>query len=531
MKVIKLILIISIIMLILPAFADNEFNITYIKQNLEIFNLFNFNELKELSANSTPQGHLLNKVEYALNNAAIDNSISNIPDYKYKNETKIGDYIRITSWNIARGFNIEQVKQAFTDPDKLFSKLKNPDKNTLKSAKDEQEILKNSDIIILNEVDVGMPRTGYKNIINELAEAIKYNYAYGIEFLEVDPAHLGLEDYKWSEERVIYPNVDKIKIDEDKYKGLHGSAILSKFPLKNVRIIRLPDTYDWFNGEKKRISDLEYLKRSAASAIFKEEMIREVRIGSRMALLADIYLPDQYSPITIVATHFENRTIPKNRQLQLNYLLKNIYEIDHPVVLGGDFNTMCQDGSLTGIKKEIKKKLKDPNFLARSALSIAVPSAFIINSIVNATDIVRVHANPTVRSIPILAPNKEKEFFNILRDTKFSDGYYFDFRGVTGKTSSVWDKSLADSNERAIKGFQPTFIFDRPLLLGKYKLDWLFVKAYLNAQNDKNGSYKLAPHYGRTLFDLNYIFEKPISDHTPITVDLPINEPIMSKIK
>ncbi|MDD3012485.1 MAG: endonuclease/exonuclease/phosphatase family protein [Candidatus Gastranaerophilales bacterium] len=525
MKIAKYILVIALLFLILPVFANNEPKFTYVKQNLEIFNLFNFDELKELSKSDHPKKTLQNKINYALNNAAIDNSINNNYDYKFKNDTKIGNYIRIASWNIDRGFNLKQIKQIFNDSDTIFLKIKNPNSEVLKKAKEEREILKNSDIIILNEVDVGMPRTGYTNVIKELATTLKYNYTYGVEFLEVDPVHLGLEDYQWSEERFLYPNVEKIKIDENKYKGLHGSAILSKFPLKNVRIIRLPDTYDWFHGETKRISDLEYLKRSAANVIFKEEMIREIRIGGRIAIIADVYPPNTGTPITIVATHLENRTIPQNRQKQMLTLFKNILSISNPVVLAGDFNTMCRDGSPTGIRKEIKKKLKDPEFIARSAISIAIPSAFVINTVVNATDIARTFTNPTVRSIPIFAPNKERELFKILKSSQFEDGNYFDFRGIPSKTSNNKGRSLSNSNERALKGFEPTYIFERPLLLGKYKLDWFFVKAYLNNQNDKEGSYKLAPHYGRTLFELNYIFDKPISDHTPITVDLPINEP------
>ena len=48
---------------------------------------------------------------------------------KYKNDEKIGDYIRIANWNINRGMNLNQIKQAFADPDSLFLTIKNPDKN------------------------------------------------------------------------------------------------------------------------------------------------------------------------------------------------------------------------------------------------------------------------------------------------------------------------------------------------------------------------------------------------------------------
>ena len=69
-------------------------------------------------------------------------------------------------------------------------------------------------------------------------------------------------------------------------------------------------------------------------------------------------------------------------------------------------------------------------------------------------------------------------------------------------------------------------MLERAMGLGKYKLDWIFVKAYLNNPTDKKGSYKLAPHFGRTLYELNYDLKEPPSDHTPITVDLPLQDVI-----
>jgi hypothetical protein len=38
-------------------------------------------------------------------------------------------------------------------------------------------------------------------------------------------------------------------------------------------------------------------------------------------------------------------------------------------------------------------------------------------------------------------------------------------------------------------------------------------------------SYRFAPHFGRTLKELNYGIPDRISDHSPITLDLPLNEP------
>ncbi|HBG49027.1 MAG TPA: hypothetical protein DDW90_05910, partial [Cyanobacteria bacterium UBA9971] len=63
-----------------------------------------------------------------------------------------------------------------------------------------------------------------------------------------------------------------------------------------------------------------------------------------------------------------------------------------------------------------------------------------------------------------------------------------------------------------------------PLFIGKYKLDWIFVKPFVkDSKSDKIVEFE--PFYGRTLLEMNYAFDKPLSDHSPITVDLPLNPP------
>jgi hypothetical protein len=42
-------------------------------------------------------------------------------------------------------------------------------------------------VLVLNEADWGMKRTEYRNVTRELATALHMNYAYGVEFVEVDP--------------------------------------------------------------------------------------------------------------------------------------------------------------------------------------------------------------------------------------------------------------------------------------------------------------------------------------------------------
>ena len=98
-------------------------------------------------------------------------------------------------------------------------------------------------------------------------------------------------------------------------------------------------------------------------------------------------------------------------------------------------------------------------------------------------------------------------------------------RTVNGRSGT-----LADSNERASGGFAPTFVTE--LIWGKvrvarFKLDWIFVKSDLDNPRDLKGPYRFEPHFARTMSDLNNCLPHPLSDHSPMTVDLPLTEPAL----
>jgi hypothetical protein len=61
-------------------------------------------------------------------------------------------------------------------------------------------------------------------------------------------------------------------------------------------------------------------------------------------------------------------------------------------------------------------------------------------------------------------------------------------------------------------------------LVGEYKLDRFFAKGYATDSTKAGGSYKFAPHFARTLQEVNQAPDDPLSDYFPITVDLPLTE-------
>jgi hypothetical protein len=86
---------------------------------------------------------------------------------------------------------------------------------------------------------------------------------------------------------------------------------------------------------------------------------------------------------------------------------------------------------------------------------------------------------------------------------------------------------LADSNERGRKGFVPTYAFARVYkgLAGRFKLDWFFIKPFIQDPRSREQSYLFAPHFAQTMRELNESGEDRISDYPPMTVDLPSREP------
>ena len=487
--------------------------------NIDVYDTLTYDDLVQISKDDDLNKELEAKVKYVLNHPVVDNTI-NTDEFKISKDPVIGEHIRVVCWNIERGMDLDRILEIFHDPDALIHELERTNPKSINKVKEEMNIIRSADVLMLTEVDAGMYRTNYRLIAEDFAKSIGYNYAYAVEFLEVDPSHLGLENYHWSEENLLFPGKD-IVIDKNKYKGLHGTAILSKFPLKNVRIVRLPKVYDWYNGEKKRITRMERLRRGLSSKIFREAVIREIRYGSRNALIADIEVPGLDDPVTIVATHLENRTRPKNRKKQIKVILDKIEDNSNPVVIAGDFNTSVADAAPVGATKKSGSKLK--RFFQHLEF-YNIPINYALQPVMAIPNTMRKHTDPTIKSIPVLSSNKERGLFNAIKGFKDPEGNHFDFRATKGKFAG-YGGTLANSNERNVKGFVPTFKFDRSVYLGKFKLDWLFVKPYCKKASAKGQSYKMAPHFGLTLFDLNFSFDDSFSDHAPITVKLPINEP------
>ena len=462
----------------------------------------------------------------------------------------LGRCLVVAQWNIERGLEFDAVRLALGDPARFSAFLNERgteiDAEERKNVLEQARTLQQADVIVLNEVDWGVNRRLFRNVAADLAADLRMNYAYGVEFVEVDPVTMGLDQSliaKEVAETYTVPGEDEeqaatqirdiMKPDPARYRGLHGSAILSRYRLDNVRL--RPFTFqghDWYDDELRRTSQVARAQGWLSSTIFNEQLMRQVRRGGRMMLTADLVDPELPSGrVTVVATHLEDVTKPSNRQKQLAELLGDIQGIGHPVNLAGDMNTSMREGLPITLNQLLKERFGSGKWWAKQGLAntimYATPAGWLYKISRGMFSVARKVNDPTATNIPLIGENPEAKFFTTLEKFRFADGGTFDFRGDRDRAWKGHSGTLSNSNERTTKGFLTTQELDRTYgPFGAFKLDWIFVKpSHLTDPHGTEQPYRFAPHFGRTMRRLNHSLPGHISDHSPITVTLPLEEP------
>lgn len=178
-----------------------------------------------------------------------------------------------------------------------------------------------AEVVLATEMDLGMARSGQRHTVRDLAAALGMGYVYGVEFVE-----LGTGDRTETAAFSGIPNTH----------GLHGNAILSRFPLRNPRLVPLDDGGLWYVTQPK--GDGQH------------------RVGGRMAMSAQI--ETRNGPLTLVAAHYESVSDAAMRADQTARLLA---ALDHAygvgaTVIGGDLNTV----DLADGKRSIAEILSHP---------------------------------------------------------------------------------------------------------------------------------------------------------------------------
>jgi hypothetical protein len=193
-------------------------------------------------------------------------------------------------------------------------------------------------------------------------------------------------------------------------------------------------------------------------------------------------------------------------------------------------NTSTHQGVPISVTRAMKQRFGSGKWWAEegatSAIKYATPLGWAYDLSLGMVGFARKMDDPTRASIPLVGDNPEAKFFATLEKFRFDDGSGFDFRGDADHSANGRSGRLANSNERSEKGFEPTEELERRFgPIGRYKLDWIFVRPAHLDKADSHDFSAFSCYHGRTLSALNHAIPDRISDHNPITVDLPLEDP------
>jgi len=509
--------------------------------------LFSYGELVQLSLDQEMGPELAEKLRLITTTPFINNEayLSGARPRPLE-VTALGPSLRVAFWNIERGLELDYIKLFLTNKDAFMAKIEEERKEAKENKKsirsveldkipEEIETLKSADVWILNEVDWGVKRTEYREVVRELGKTLNMNWAYGVEFLEIDSKQLGTDTFDDGETKEEQQQLQEVfAIDKERLRALHGNAVLSRYPIRSARLVPFTIGYDWFKESK--IRPLEKAKRKAGILI-GEDLLREVRRGGRTTLYVDLDVPEAPGHrVTIACTHLENRAKPKIRRQQMGELLNQVRDTANPVIVAGDMNTTGSDSTPTSVENMLYKRYGSLDFWTTKGIKWATGVGMIYSGAKAAMSLsgIQYRIDPTSANIPGASANLERAFFSTLEKFRFEDGKAIDFRGVPQRTVNGTAGTLADSNQRQGAGFKPTFAAELiwgNVKLAKFKLDWFFVKANIDTPRDTKGPYLFAPHFARTLVNLNNCPPEPIADHSPMTIDLPFKEPTGLAVK
>jgi endonuclease/exonuclease/phosphatase family metal-dependent hydrolase len=185
-----------------------------------------------------------------------------------------GTDIHALAWNIERGNVFEGIVDALRNHDDL----------------------KGKDVLLLTELDYGMARSGNRFVAREIAEELKLNYAFA-------PVYIALQKGSGVEAAAEGENT----------KSIHGLAMFSKWPMRNVHAVPLPNGKDKMWGKEKRL-------------------------GWLRALIADIEHPA--GVFRAVTVHLDVHCSRAHRRRQMKIILDHLDTLPMlPTLIGGDWNT------------------------------------------------------------------------------------------------------------------------------------------------------------------------------------------------
>jgi hypothetical protein len=192
----------------------------------------NYQELVTLSEQEIVDPALADRLQTLLTTPFINNEAYFAGAKPLRPDLKgMGPSLRLVEWNIERGIEFDEIKQLLTDKQGFIAKVHSEAANNAGTAKADDQVLnaqmnvlQSADVLVLNEVDWGMKRSNYRAVVKDLADALKMNWAYGVEFVEVDPKVLGTQSFANVKNEAERKELEGLfSTNKSRLLGLHGS--------------------------------------------------------------------------------------------------------------------------------------------------------------------------------------------------------------------------------------------------------------------------------------------------------------------
>lgn len=328
---------------------------------------------------------------------------------------------RFVAWNVERGIELDgQIEALHSHP-----------------------YLSGADVLLLTETDLGMARSGNRHVARDIARELGYHYAFVPCYLNLSKGS-GLEYHAPGENEL----------------GLHGNAVLSRYPIRHARPIHLENGKDLMAG-------------------------REKRVGRQTALAAEIEFPN--GRLTAVSVHLDANSSQRHRSRQMQDVLDGLepeIAAGTPVVIGGDWNTSTYN----------------------SARALYAIPGFWLRVLMGVENVIQNHYLHPYRRF-------ERDLFRALEERGF------DYRrsNVLGERTATYDAYCSKTRQNLGEWIPRwCFAFMRWSLRNHggrcpIKIDWFATRA-LRAGNPM------------VIHELREGREVPLSDHDPVGVDVAIDE-------
>ncbi len=192
---------------------------------------------------------------------------------------RLRSFLRVVEWNIERGSRLDGIVEVLTA----------------------HPVLRFADLLLINELDDGMIRSGNLSVPLALSQALSAHAIFGIEYLELTKG-VG----------------DELALEGENTAALHGNAILTRHSFSNPEVIRLPRCENNFESKERRI-------------------------GGRIGIIVDLEIDGK--SFAAGNTHLDVINTPRCRATQMHAMLQAMdARLDKQAgnrasVVGGDLNS------------------------------------------------------------------------------------------------------------------------------------------------------------------------------------------------